>query len=338
MKHSIKNKILSWILVFSLVLPMVSSAIDTQAQDNGVTDYNAMTMQEILARSESLTWVFAGDSITHNGNWAGGMNSYSEWFEQYLYDVGRGQDAVVNSAWGGADITDFLYYSDTPSGNGAKADAGMGLENFITKYNPDVVFIKLGMNNRGMTTDKFIEYYELMLRSIYAEGAKNNKVPKIVILTPTPLASENIYDEEVHTERDDAILETVLRYQVALKELAKNGVDGKGELLFCDLRGAFLEEQKRLGEDYAHTFFSDSSDGGIHPNAAGQYLIFKTLSKAIEIYDDSMPIFQFDYEDMLSVALYTGNTDGVTYSGSYYEFKTCIFANKGRRKLSCRYS
>lgn len=312
MKYNIKKSLLSWVLVFSLVLPLLSSVIYTQAETTTVTDYHSMSMQEILARDESLTWVFAGDSITHNGNWSGGMNSYSEWFEQYLYDINRGDDSVVLTAWGGADTQDFLYYDETPSGNGAKADPGMGLEKMITGYNPDVVFIKLGMNDRGKTTTKFTELYNKILDNVYAEGLKNNKIPKIVILTPTPLASENVYDDEVHTEREDAILETILRYRDKLEVIANE----RG-LLFCDLRTAFIEESKKMGEDYTHTFFSDSSDGGIHPNAAGQYCIFKTLSKAIGIYDETMPIFQLEYEDFLSQALYVDSTDGVDYAGSY---------------------
>lgn len=304
--------VLAWLLVVCMVVPMLPSGSIAKAAEDSDYNYHNMSMKEILGlKDRSLTWVFAGDSITHNGSWSGGMNSYSEWFEQYLYDIGRGDDSVVLTAWGGADTQDFLYKADTPSGNGVFADPGMGLEKMITSYNPDVVFIKLGMNDRGKTTAQFEQFYNKILDGVYAEGAKNNKVPKIVIITPTPLASENAYDDTIHTERDDAILETILRFRDKLEKIA-----AQRDLLFCDLRTAFVEESKRLGENYAHTFFSDSSDG-LHPNVAGQYLIFKTLSKAIGIYDETMPIFQVEYEDCLSQALYVGSTDGVTYTGDY---------------------
>ena len=73
-----------------------------------------MSWKEIFACGDALTWVFAGDSITHCGNWSHGMNSYSEWFEQYLYDAGRRDDSVILTAWGGADIYDFQTVENTP--------------------------------------------------------------------------------------------------------------------------------------------------------------------------------------------------------------------------------
>ena len=164
-----KRKILAWILVFCLSISIIPESIWVLAADLGIVNYESMGMQELLDRDESLTWVFAGDSITHNGSWSQGMNGYAEWFEQYLYELNRGSDVVVNTAWGNADVYDFLYYNDTPNGQGAKANAGMGLENMITSYNPDVVFIKLGMNNRGMSESTFTQYYNLMLKEKYGK-------------------------------------------------------------------------------------------------------------------------------------------------------------------------
>ena len=310
-----RKAVVAWLLALSMVLPMISSAIPSKATDTTVpteNDYDAMTIEQILSQDKSLTWVFAGDSITHNGTWSGGMNSYSEWFEQYLYDIGRGDDSVVLTAWGGANTYDFQYKEDTPDGYGPKVDPGKGLENMITKYNPDVVFLKLGMNERYKTTANFVRTYNQILDGVYAEGAKNNKIPKIVVLSSTPLSDENIYDDMAHPEVDDAIRESVLRSRNEIEKIAK-----ERNLLFCDLRTAFIEESMRQGADYSRTFYSDSSDGGIHPNAAGQYYIFKTLSKTIGIYDEKMPIFQFEYEDMLSQALYVDRTDGVAYEGDY---------------------
>lgn len=310
-----RKAILAWLLALSMVLPMISSAIPSKATDTAVpaeNNYDAMTIEQILSQDKSLTWVFAGDSITHNATWSGGMNSYSEWFEQYLYDIGRGDDSVVLTAWGGANTYDFQYKEDTPDGYGPKVDPGKGLENMITKYNPDVVFLKLGMNERYKTTANFVKTYNQILDGVYAEGAKNNKIPKIVVLSSTPLSDENIYDDMAHPEVDEAIRESVLRSRNEIEKIAK-----ERNLLFCDLRTAFIEESMRQGADYSRTFYSDSSDGGIHPNAAGQYYIFKTLSKTIGIYDEKMQIFQFEYEDMLSQALYVGSTDGVAYEGDY---------------------
>lgn len=317
MKKSIGKSILSCLLVVSMIIPSLSYVIHTQAADGDVIDYDAMTMEQILERDESLTWVFAGDSITHNGSWSGGMNSYSEWFEQYLYDIGRGDDLLVLTAWGGAEQYDFQTPENTPANEGSNANSGMGLESMITKYNPDVIFIKEGMNDRGKSTNEFVELYNQMLDGIYAAGKENGKKPKVVILTPTPLLSENYLDDMVHgQERDDQIYESILRYRNKLEEIANQ----RG-LLFVDLRTAFVNEGKRLGEDYARTYFSDSSDG-LHPNVAGQYLIFRSIFNQIgedfgKYYDSEMPIFQFTNDDLLSEALYVGNADDLTYENNY---------------------
>lgn len=310
-----KNIFMAWILVISMVVPMCATGVTAKAENTSLKDYNAMTMEQILNSEESLTWVFAGDSITHNGSWSQGMNSYSEWFEQYLYDIDRDDDAVVLTAWGGADIYDFQYAGENTPGetsNGAENNAGMGLENMITKYNPDVVFIKLGMNDRGKSTAEFTKYYNMMLDGVYAEGLKNNKIPKVVLLTPTPLSGENLYDDSVYPDPSASIQDNTLRHRNAIEKIAKE----RG-LLFCDLRTAFLNEQIRLGADYRRTFFSDPSDGGIHPNAAGQYLIFKTLSKVLGIYDEEKELYQIEYADADSAALYVDGTSGVTYTNEY---------------------
>ena len=161
MRKNIKKSLLSWLLVFSMVLPLMSSIIYTQAEEGDIKDYDSMTMEEILASDESLTWVITGDSITHNGGWTAGLNSYGEWMEQYLYDSGRGDDSVMLTGWGGAATDDFQTLDYTNSGQGTKADPGMGIENFVTKYNPDVITIKLGMNDRYITKATFRQVFNL---------------------------------------------------------------------------------------------------------------------------------------------------------------------------------
>ena len=310
--------LLSWLLVFSMVIPSLSYVIQTQAADSAIKNYDVMTMEQILESDESLTWVIAGDSITHNAGWTAGLNSYGEWMEQYLLTSGRGDDSVVLTGWGGAEIKDYLTEENTPENNGVYEDEGMGIENFITKYNPDVITIKLGMNDRDETKADFITYYKQMLNSLYEIcESEYKKIPKVVVLTPSPLASENFLDDSVHGEVSDSVLESTIRQRNALEQIVNEyNATGKN-ILFCDLRTAFLEEAEDMGEDYVSVFFQDPSDGAIHPNAAGQYCIFKTLSKTLGIYDETKEIFQIQYEDLIYHALYTDSTYEVTYAGEY---------------------
>lgn len=309
-----KNAALAWLLALSMVLPMFSSVIPSIATEATVSeDYEAKTIQEILDLDKSLTWVFAGDSITHNAGWSGGMNSYSEWFEQYLYDIGRGDDSVVLTAWGGASSYDFQPEGEKYNGLVGKDDPGATLEHMITKYNPDVVFIKLGMNSRKAYTENIIGSYNTMLDELYEDAAAYGKRPKVVLLSPTPLSDETYYDDQVHTEaRTKEIAGSVKRVSDLYADIAEE----RG-LTFIDLRTAFIEESLRLGEDYSRTFYSDSSDGTIHPNAAGQYYIFKTLCSELGIDDETMPIFQLEYDDILSQAMYVDSTAIADYTGDY---------------------
>lgn len=166
------------------------------------------------------------------------------------------------------------------------------------------------MNDRYITTAQFREHYEQMLKDIYSICQEEyGKKPKIILLSPTPLQSENIYDDTYHVNNDDAIEESTLRFRNEIEKIAD-----KYGLLFCDLRTAFLDAQKVLGEDYAHTFFSDASDG-LHPNPAGQYCMFKELCKTLGIYDETKSIFQLTYNDLNLHAMYTDETKNVDYSG-----------------------
>jgi len=319
----------SWILVISMIVPMFSSVITARATSTTSTtipdeqNYGAMTIQEIMKLDESLTWVFAGDSITHNSHFTMGMNGHSDWFEQYLNGIQiRQNDDVVNSAWGGADIRDFLTVDETPSGNGTDYDAGQGVENFITKYNPDVVFIKLGMNNRGMARTNFINYYKQMLDAIYEIcESEYQKRPKVVLLSPSPMSGENFSDDKGNSSLATSFVDSTLDLRDDIATIAEEYAEDYGTL-FCDLRTAFLNEQVKLGADYRHVFFGDSSDGTVHPNAAGQYLIFKTLSKTLGIYDEENPIYQISYEDFNSASLYVDDTYEVVYNKGYEGFSS----------------
>ncbi len=315
-----RKLIIAWLLIFCMAVPMLPPVVRSQAADTEIeVDYDHMTIQEILNTKTALTWVFAGDSITHNSVWTQGMNSYSEWFEQYLYDKGRRDDSVILTAWGGADTYDFQTKetenstkgtdNDIFNGQGSRADAGMGLEQMVLKYNPDVVFIKLGMNDRNKDQATFEKYYNQMLDDIYAAGAANGKKPKLVLLSPTPLSGESIYNRE-EEDKDSSY-----RFRNYLEGIAK-----KRGLLFCDLATAFTDEALTLGADYNRTFYSDPSDGGLHPNAAGQYFLFQTFSKALGIYDEAMPLYQWKYEDLNQAALYADDTylgRTAAYSNNY---------------------
>lgn len=283
-------------MLLSLYVPSVSADIE---------DYDSLSFGQLLNIQDNLTWVVAGDSITHNGGWSQGTNSYGEWLEQYLRDIGR-TDSVVLTGVGGATLQD--YQPDATSRNGIS----VGTDDFITKYNPDVVTIKLGMNNRPLDEATFKNLYVTMLDAVYADAAKNGKVPKVVILTPSPLAGEN--NDDLDVPGQDSVNRMVgWLSSIAADYNAKNGK----HIEFVDLRNAFTNERLVLGDEYFQTFFYGPSDGAIHPNAAGQYLIFKTIAKTLGFYDASMPIFNHDYADLNEGYMYVDSTYISDYTGDY---------------------
>lgn len=310
-KRRVPKALTAWVLVLSMVLATITTTIVARA---GITDYDSMSISDIMSSQDDLTWVFVGDSITHNATYTAGMNGYAEWFEQYLNAHKRSGDTLVITAWGGADIYDFQTDENTVGSNGIKEDAGMGIYNMVTKYNPDVISIKIGMNDRYKTTDEYVKYYQKMLDSIYDIcKTQYNKIPKIIINTPTPISSENVYDDSKAESMDESNWDSTLRHCKALESIVKKYNDDGKHQIFCNLREAFADAQLQLGDDYFATFFRDPSDGGLHPNGAGQYMMFKTFAKALGLYDEEESIFQYEYDDINSYALFTDVTSSIIY-------------------------
>lgn len=330
-----KNISKKWLLALSVTAAAVLGVFGAVfAASSSTVDYSNMTIQEVWEAAdesgEPLTYVFTGDSITHNSRFTQGMNSHSEWFEQYLYDIGRNKDVVINTAWGGSDTRHFLSdaereaYDDSVNHMAVSAFGvnfqGMGVDDFITKHEPDVVFIKLGMNDRGRLKDtaEFKANYEKILDNVYKAGKTNGVIPKVVMISTTPRGNDNIYNT------DQVGPGSCWSWRNAAEELAKEySEENNVTIEFVDNMGAYMDEYENLGDDYWFTFFSQvETDGYIHPNAAGQYLIFKTVSKTLGIYDKDMPIYQYKYDDFNDANLWTDKTDGVTYTNSSWSTGT----------------
>ena len=62
------SAVLCLCMLLSLYVPMPAGAANK--------DYHSMSISQILNLGEDLTWVFTGDSITHNGSWTAGYNGW----------------------------------------------------------------------------------------------------------------------------------------------------------------------------------------------------------------------------------------------------------------------
>ncbi len=117
--------------------------------------------------SDSLTWLFMGDSITHGAIWTDGFDSLPQLFEKFVKDdLGRMQDIVINTG-----------------SSGATAGTTLGdLDRRLNTYSPDVVVLMLGTNDAksNVGEDVFKRNLVTILDAISAKGA----IP--VLRTPPP--------------------------------------------------------------------------------------------------------------------------------------------------------
>lgn len=123
-------------------------------------------IQDKLASTKPLTWLFMGDSITHGALWTKGYDSVPQLFEKYLLqDLHRENDIVINTAVSGA----------------TSADTVRRIERRLEQYQPDVVIVMLGTNDSLVVTP---EEYKEHLQAIVAKAKLKNA--SVIFRTPTP--------------------------------------------------------------------------------------------------------------------------------------------------------
>ncbi|MGT2971696.1 sialidase domain-containing protein [Streptococcus azizii] len=123
-------------------------------------------IQDKLAGTKPLTWLFMGDSITHGALWTKGYDSVPQLFEKYLLqDLHRENDVVINTAVSGATSEDTVRR----------------LESRLEQYQPDVVVVMLGANDSlTVTPEKFKENLQTIVNRAKLKNAS------VIFRTPTP--------------------------------------------------------------------------------------------------------------------------------------------------------
>lgn len=133
----------------------------------------ARSLSALLAGTAPLTWVTAGDSITHGLRHTRGARSYPEHLHELIRgDLGRRTDTIINTAISGHKVTDIL--DDFP--------------HRVSRWSPDVVTIMIGTNDCAI-----IDGLERVEPGQFAEGLTDlilrvqslGAVP--VLQTPPPI-------------------------------------------------------------------------------------------------------------------------------------------------------
>ncbi len=204
---------------------------------NKTTDYYTK-LQEKLASSEPMTWLFVGDSITANdGDVSKGYRSYVEIFESYLKStLGRKNDRVINTAVSGWKIRNINFQRD------------------IAQYDPDVVYVKIGTNDsfvNDFAANSFLQSMSALYDQIIDSGA-----------IPVVACANGFSDLWGNTEQTAQFAQ---RYPDTIRTLAY-----EKKLLLVDYFSAYGADMDHSG---SHYFNPDT----IHPNRNGMLFLAQTL-------------------------------------------------------------
>ena len=225
------------------------------------------TMQEDLYQKiisdKALTWVFAGDSITHASIWTYGYDSTPQLMEKYMRDVWkRNDDTFINTGVCSATTQSTLNR----------------VNRRITDYQPDVLVIMLGTNDNAGRVSKS-HYLQRMQALIDAAKAVNQDVT-IVLRTPAA---------HFHSGYGMATLSDYVNYT---EELAQTNrcimVDQ-----YNGLHELFTTDYPWLKNDLS--FFGDA----IHPGAGGQIIMTRRLLKEMGLWsEDSWLADHWVYQEL----------------------------------------
>jgi lysophospholipase L1-like esterase len=191
--------------------------------------------------------IFFGDSITQAGVQPGGyVDLIKKTLDPAKYEV-------IGAGIGGNKVYD-LY---------------LRMEEDVLNKKPDVVVIYIGVNDvwhkqssrTGTDYDKFIRFYEALIKKIQANGAK------VVLCTPAVIGEKKNNANEMDADLD--------KYSGAIRDIA-----AKNNLPLCDLRTIFKTyDAEHNAEDKEKGILTSD---GVHLNAKGNQTLADKLLPLVQ--------------------------------------------------------
>jgi lysophospholipase L1-like esterase len=207
-------------------------------------------LQDLLTSGRPATWVMTGDSITHGLLHTRGARNYVDHLHELIRgDLGRVQDAVINTAISGWRIPLILEDFDRR----------------VATWNPDVVTLMIGTNDCSTVwVDPIIAPSEFAadLTAFVSRVRDHDPVP--VLLTP-PFA------DLAHAPDRDRIGE----FADAMRSAA-----AAEEAILVDMHAAFAGFSAGTGPGNERMPWG-LLDDAFHPNAAGHALMALELAHAL---------------------------------------------------------
>lgn len=244
-------------------------------------------LHKMVSHSEMLTWVFVGDSITANdGDVSKGYRCYVEIFESYLRGtLKRVQDRIVNTAVSGWKVTNIDYERD------------------IARYNPDIVYIKVGTND-SFTDDAAAECFLKGMMDLFEKIVASGAVPVV--------ACANRFSSQWCDFAQTANYARCCPDMIRILAYAKN-------LLLVDYFGAYSVDMP-----YAecHYFNPDT----VHPNRNGMLFHAQTLIKDLGL-DRGGTIMETKAGDLSQTEVSPILLPAVDKNGFILDGSTCTFAD-----------
>lgn len=207
---------------------------------------------KLVLKPEPMRWLFIGDSITHGALHTRGYDSLPQLWEKYLReDWNRRDDIVLNTAVSGATAGEFL-------------------ERLDIRYTPyadaDVVAAMFGTNDccfpDTITPALFRQQLCSIVDMVHSHGSQ------MVLRTPQPQMPEAASRAKAIIPFVQAVRETASEKHVLLTDHFRN---------FTMLQHESPERFTGLMSD------------AVHPNAQGQYRMFREMAYAVDmVLDHSM--------------------------------------------------
>jgi lysophospholipase L1-like esterase len=97
-----------------------------------MTGAQLVEVASLLGRTDPVTWLFAGDSVTAGSRRTAGLRDYTQLFvERLRVELGRGSDLVLNTAVPGWRVEDLLA----------------NLDHALLRHEADVLILGIGLNH-----------------------------------------------------------------------------------------------------------------------------------------------------------------------------------------------
>ncbi|MCP4639287.1 MAG: SGNH/GDSL hydrolase family protein [bacterium] len=208
-------------------------------------------IQPLLKGNQAVTWVFAGDSITHGARHLYGNQDYVQLFAERLrWELGQERNIVIKTATSGWTIPRIAADIDWR----------------ILQFNPKVVSIHIGMNDCSAGDGGLVSFRDTYLAVIAKVREKTGAA--IILHTPNAIIPGGNPGREPHLPK----------YVDAARAVAAE----TGAIL-VDHYANWLEYMEN---SQIHYLMNDA----LHPDLYGHRFKALALFRALGIYDPESPV------------------------------------------------